>query len=288
MDKNLQEEMIEAIDGFKRITKEAEEILNKVMDMGVYSITNLNGIKLVSWSDGSWEDISAMLEAHYKGDIDITEYWKTGDTKEVKLNNGDILYLTLIGSNHDDLVKNINEATKAAFTVQSKILLERGKYMFNKCNSVAYSSWHESDMRIFLNTDFNNLLPKELQSLIKTVKKETYCYALKSEFSYLYRNSVISEEKIFLLSETEVRGKQLLDAYEYGNGSDGKHYEYYTSNGKRVKCRLKMDDSFNYWWLRSSLVDKHGFSYFRYVNNRGAIETYRSDGIIGVAPAFCI
>lgn len=282
--KELQNELIEAIDGFKRITKEAEEIL-KVMDMGVYSITNLNGIKLVSWSDGSWEDISAMLEAHYRGDIDITKYWKTEDTREIELNNGDKLYLTLIGSKHDNLVEDLNGITKASFTIQTKYCFGERR-MFNAYDKPYYSSWSDSDMRTYLNTEFKKTLPHELQYLIKSVKKNTYRYGFKGDIGELFRGSTTTEDSIFLLSEMEVYGAQTLGTKsDWGRGDDGTQYEYYKISSNRIKYLGKNEV---WWWLRSSRVNSSGNSRFRFVYSSGSAGDDFADITYGLAPAFCI
>lgn len=283
--KELQNELIEVIDGCKRITKEAEEILNKVMDMGVYSIATLNGIKLVSWADGSWEDISDMLEAHYRGDIDITEYWKTGDTRRIQLSTGESVELVLIGNKHDDLVKPINEVSKAAFTVQTKIC-EIGE-MFTDYKGPQYSLWSESLVRKYLNNKFKASLPSTLQSLIKRVKKETYRHGFKGD-AELYRTAIVTEDNIFLLSETEVFGTQNLGP-ECGYGADGIQYAYYKNSYNRIHYypenkHVFIDPS---WWLRSSGVNHRGESSFRIVSS-GSVGGIIANNANRLAPAFCI
>ena len=43
-------------------------------------------LKIVTFADGTDEEIAAMLEAHYAGDIDIEDYWNVGDTRKIHLN----------------------------------------------------------------------------------------------------------------------------------------------------------------------------------------------------------
>ena len=286
--KELQNELTDAIDECKRITKEAEELLNKVMDMGVYSITTLNGIKLVSWTDGSWQDIANMIEAHYNGDINIVDYWKCEDTRRIELKNGEFIDLVLIDNNHDDLVNPINGIRKAVFTVQTKNCLNTKMCMFNSYDDPKFSLWSNSDIRNYLNTEFYQNLPDELQSLIKTVMKVTYRYAYKPKFGPYYSESTTTKEAVFLLSEMEVYGTQALDASTYGSGSDGTQYEYYKTTSNRIKCLGIDGTSAQAWWLRSSIVHSNGGSYFRYVNSNGDVDYSSAYDTIGVAVAFCI
>ena len=89
-------------------------------------------IKIVTFADGTDEEISAMLEAHYQGKIDIEDYWSVGDTRVVHINaipsdsNNTISHvaqditMVIIGINHDDLQEQIGIRTKAAITVQCR------------------------------------------------------------------------------------------------------------------------------------------------------------------------
>ena len=267
------------------IMKYLENELKETIDT---TTTIDNGIKIVSWQDGSWEDIKAMIEAHYNGDIDITDYWKCEDTKRIKLNNGEFIDLVLIGNNHDDLVTEINGKSRTAFTVQTKNCLETKMSMFDSYNNPKFSLWRNSDIRKYLNTEFKLLLPDELQSLIKTIRKVTYCYGYTGTSSY-YRGSTTTEEAVFLLSEMEVYGTQELDASDWGSGSDGTQYEYYETASNRIKY-LGIDGTTAqaWWWLRSSRVNSNGYSFFRSVNGSGNIGTSFANSAYGVVAAFCI
>lgn len=40
---------------------------------------------IVSWADGTDEQLAAMLQAHYEGKLNIYDYWSVGDTRRVHL-----------------------------------------------------------------------------------------------------------------------------------------------------------------------------------------------------------
>lgn len=282
-------ETVNNIMKIKDLTNNAEKLMDNIKFNGQQESTGItNGIKIVNWSDGSWKDITKMLDAHYRGIINITDYWKTGDIREVELSTGEILYLTLIGKNHDNLANPINGITKAAFTVDSKYCLKTTKQMFLDYVISIYSLWSESIVRTYLNGLFRNSLPRELRDLIKTVTKDTYRYNYEDYDAYLYRGSITTQEDVFILSETEVYGKQLLGTEtSYGRGKDGIQYEYYKDKSNRIKC-LKENNKPNTCWLRTSVIDKGGNSNFRIVGKNGNPNLNKANNSSHIVPAFCI
>ena len=291
--KELQNEFNKLDFEYKQLEERRKKLMEQLMaiDSSLDTTTTIdNGIKIVSWKDGSWEDIGAMIEAHYAGDINITDYWKCEDSRRIKLKNGEFVDLVLIGNNHDDLVTSINGIRKAVFTVQTKNCLETKMSMFNDYhNDPKFSLWGNSDVRNYLNTEFKSLLPDELQSMIKTIRKVTYRYAYRPEFGPYYSESTTTKEAVFLLSEMEVYGTQALGSEsDWGRGSDGTQYEYYKTASNRIKC-LGIDGiSAQDWWLRSSSVYCFGGSGFRRVYRNGYVNGDFANYTYGVVPAFCI
>lgn len=288
--KELENEFIMLECKYKQLEEQRKnlmkQLIEKASSLDTCSITLVNGVKIVSWGDGSWEDIKTMMDAHYNGNIDITDYWKTGDTRRIQLSDGEFIDLVLIGSKHDDLIEDINGIGKAVFTVQTKNCLENERKM---CNLRSISLWSESDMRLYLNTKFYKKLPCELQYLIKPVKKNTYRYGFKGDIGELYRGTTTTKDYIFLLSEMEVSGTQYLGKEsDWGRGEDGIQYEYYKKESNRIKYLGIDRTSLAYWWLRSSLVGREGNSDFCYIYSTYGIDNNTADLSYGVAPAFCI
>ena len=161
--------------------------------------------------------------------------------------------------------------------------------MFDSYDDPKFSLWGNSDIRNYLNTEFYQNLPDELQSLIKTVMKVTYRYAYKPKFGPYYRGSTTTKEAVFLLSEMEVYGTQTMGTEsDYGRGEDGTQYEYYKTASNRIKYLGIDGTSSQHWWLRSSGVDSNGYSYFRGVDSDGSVSNSGAGGAGGVAVAFCI
>lgn len=254
--------------------------------------------RIVTWADGTYEEISAMLTAHYNGYINISDYWSVGDVRTIPLSamsatgvgetqpaqNAEVV---IIGFGHDDLVNPINGKSKAALSLQLKNGLEVVGYMYSAYNSPSYSLWDGSPRRTWCNSTFKNALPAELVSLIKTVTKKTWRYAHSSYSGY--RTQQTTNDDCFLISEFEVFGVQGLSTIDYGAvGEDGTQYEYYKTSSNRIKYLGVSGTSANTWWLRSSYVSNGGYSYFRSVNASGSVGNHSANSTRGVAPGFCI
>ena len=78
-----------------------------------------------------------MLDAHYRGDINIEDYWHVGDTRVVHIdatNSGtqdhaaQNMTMVIMDFNHDDLTTPINNRTKAAVSVGFREVLEEPEY----------------------------------------------------------------------------------------------------------------------------------------------------------------
>ena len=255
-------------------------------------------LKIVTWADGTYAEISAMLDAHYAGTINISDYWSSGDVRTIPLaemaatgvgeaHSAQNVEVAILGFEHDDLVNPINGKSKAALSLQLKNGLEVVGYMYSAYNSPSYSLWDGSPRRTWCNSTFKNALPAELVSLIKTVTKKTWRYAHSSYSGY--RTQQTTNDDCFLISEFEVFGVQGLPTTDYGAvGEDGTQYEYYKTTSNRIKYLGVSGTSANIWWLRSSGVSDSGYSFFRSVRTSGSVGDGYASGTIGVAPGFCI
>jgi hypothetical protein len=257
-----------------------------------------NYIRIVTWADGSETEISEMLEAHYLGKINISEYWSIGDIRNSyiryisKGTTGEEQYsqdiqLVIIGFNHDTLETNVNSRSKAAVTIQVNNSLNNAGYMNSKCNTQDYSLWKDSARRTWCNNDFVNSLP-ELKSLIRPVIKVTNRGA---DIAYSnYRGQEETVDTVFLLSDSEIfgNGSYLMNSISiYGAlNPDGTQYEYMETLNHRIKTIATVADS---WYGRSSYIDSSGSSIFIGVEDDGECNaSMYANRNNGIAPAFCL
>ena len=130
--------------------------------------------------------------------------------------------------------------------------------------------WEQSELRGRLNSgDLWSLLPSELQSKVKTVKKMT-----DNKGGGTAGTPSATTDKVFLLSTTEIYGDLQ---------SDGVQYEYYKSKGVTTSSYSGASSS-NYHWTRS--VYPGSSTNFRYVSSSGDWNNSHATSTSCVFPAF--
>lgn len=127
---------------------------------------------IVSWATGSDEDIATMLEEHYAGLLDVSDYWSLGDIRPISISSIPVQYvresqpaqtanLMIIGFNHDDLSDG---SGKAAITVcHDKYLSNLGVIHYS--GTVNYIKWSDSQRRSWCNDSYINALPEYIKNM---------------------------------------------------------------------------------------------------------------------------
>ena len=245
---------------------------------------------------GTIQQISDMLDAHYKGKINISDYWTVGDSRTESISeipSGTVgesqpvqeISLVIIGFNHDTLKSQLGSKTKAAVTVQTLNCLNNKGYINSNNSGVDYSLWSKSQRRTWCNNEFINAL-STLKGLVKPVVKLSNRHAHSSYSSY--RQQETTEDYAFLLSQWEIWGSQQISSYYYGTlPDDGIRYEYMRTDYNRIKS---VNGSTSVWWTRSSFMDAGYTARFAIINTNGSYTTIDDNAnySYGVAPAFCL
>ena len=259
-----------------------------------------DGVKIVTFADGTDAEIEKMIEAHYAGKINIGDYWAVGDKRIIHHNAmaatgvseshkaNDYAYV-IIGIEHDDLVTAINGKTKAAITIQTgRMLYLDTTTEYNSSYNVEHEcgymnasdtdsgGWEDCARRTWCNTVYKECLPTYIQNMMKQVKKLTSVGSQSSEIK-------ISNDYAFLLSEIEVFG-----SVKYSFTGEGEQYQYFknaTAN-RYKKPRYSSDYVSGYYWERSprSNISR----YFCYVGRSGDADYNITYGAYGIAPCLCI
>lgn len=269
-------------------------------DAGNRLIGEPEDLKIVAFADGTDAEIEKMIEAHYAGKINISDYWAVGDKRTIHHNAMDATGVSeshrandydyvIIGIEHDDLVTAINGKTKAAITIQTERMLyldttteynasydashECGYINDSNTNS---GGWEGCVRRTWCNNVYKKCLPTYIQNMMKQVEKLTSAGSRSSTIK-------ISNDYAFLLSETEIFGSA-----EYSYADEGKQYQYFKNATANRYKKPRFDDSFvsGHYWERSPYfgsvnsfchVDVSGKSHYN-----DAINSY------GIVPCLCI
>ena len=190
--------------------------------------TELSDEQLINlgFSTATPADVSVIKE--------LSELIQSGKARE-KYNVNDIISvcgyeLTIIGFDHDRDAKNPDKHT---ITVMAEALLPgRAYHSSGKCER----GWVDSEIRLYLNNDYINKIPVELLKHIVYVKKETHNYK---------GDKVVTVDKLFIPSESELFGSAIFSDYE-----DGARYEAFDNSDNRV--RFDENDDCAWYWTRSA------------------------------------
>ena len=202
---------------------------------------------------------SSVVYAKAKAAMDAGTKFST------KLTDGKTLEYRIVGINHDDLADGSGKAGLTFEATNSAL----GYQKMNATNTNA-GGWEKSELRGRLNSgDLWSLLPAELQSKVKAVKKLT-----DNQGGGKAGTPTATTDKVFLLSATEVWGDMQ---------SDGTQYEYYKSKGVTTSNYSGASSS-NRHWTRS--VSPSYSTGFRCVNGSGAWGNLKATNANCVFPAF--
>ena len=236
-------------------------------------------VEIVSWADGTDEQIAAMVAAADAGEIVLTDYWSAGDTRTVHLS----AMAASIGTGE----------THAAQDVQF-ILTDPGHYTLTNgqpCNFVVLQKdclnetgvmnqsetngggWNNCARRAWCNGTYRNAIPSSLRGIFKQFKVRTA--------NGPDSTAVESTDWFSLFSEKEIVG-----VTRFANSSaesQNSQLDYYKTPSNRMKRR---NGSTYGWWERSPR--SNGLLNFCLVSSNGSADTESANARRGLAPFGCI
>lgn len=252
-----------------------------------YTVTP-RGVKIVTWAGGTDEEVAAMLEAHYAGEINISDFWAVGDERTISLSAMGATGVeeshevqshkfVIIGLEYDELVTPINGITRAAITVQMKDVLNNAGYLH--VENLSHCGWVNCSRRTWCNSIFLNAIPNLIRSLVKEVNKLNS--KGQSPSGLEYDPAATTKDKCFLLSAAETRGYE-YEGYLYT--ANREKYEYYNTTSNMVKRNT--GGTGLTWWLRTPV--KNSGNRFRYITGEGICSGNNANYDYYISPAFCL
>ena len=223
----------------------------------------------ISFEDDSWKIISDHVKSGK------TKYYNVGDQKQVTIDGID--YTVRIANKSTPDVCNTEEFSQTAcgFVVEFVDVVE-DNVGFNFLNK-GEVNWKDSDLRGYVNNEFFNKLPTDLQdSIIETKVISGHGTNDESDFETTDKVYLLSTKEVYNSDWTTAKDKQRqLDYYSLKNVSSSTNKEYVVKkyNGENTS-----------WWLRTKYS---GYThYMQFINNDGNA-TYGA-GSHGISPAFRI
>lgn len=240
-------------------------------------------IEIVSWADGTDEQIAAMVAALDAGTLTVEETgWKVGDVRTVQLS---AMEKTGVGESHAaqtvQLVLSHAGATAGIsradgkpihFQVDQVASLNESGYM-NSSNTNS-GSWEGSARRTWCNAIYYGAIPETLRSIFKKMKVTT---------AATYNGSTLKESEDFFALRAE---KEIFGTRSYSNSTEAaalEQVEWYKTAANRKKLR---SGSADYWWERSPRASSSGN--FCYVDSDGGVNWSSASTTYGLAPFGCI
>ena len=247
------------------------------------------GVEIVTWADGTDEQIAAMLEAHYAGQIDVTEYWNVGDERTVHLN---AMAATGVGESHvaqdvtmvlmnaggKTLTTPIGSVTECAFIVGQKNMLANGTTLeggYMNSSNTNTGGWNQCARRTWCNEVYKAALPSTFVGILKQHQNITAAGTGST--------TTTSNDYVALPAEKEVFGS--VTYADSTAETSLTQFKYYETASNRIKNQGNAGSA-DYWWERSpSYNNGTGFCL---VSNVGAATTYNATWTIGLAPFGCL
>ena len=143
-------------------------------------------LTIVTWADGTDEQIVNMINSHYAGEIDLTDYWNVGDVRKVNLSSvpgiksTEYHYaktnknLVLMNAGGKELTTPINGHTECAFVVGFDAYLgwyeERGVMNSTATNA---GGWNATERRTWCNEVFPDSFSSSIKGIFKQYKNVT-------------------------------------------------------------------------------------------------------------------
>lgn len=236
-------------------------------------------VKIVTWADGTDEEIVAMVAAADAGEIDLSDYWSAGDTRTVHLSAmsaygglsdkhaAQDVQFVLTDPGHYTLA---NGEPCNFVVLQKDSLNEKGSM---NSTGTSRGGWDDCARRLWCNGTYRNAIPATLRPIFKQFKT----YAANGSGS----TAVESTDYFALFSEKEIFGST-----EYADSTaeaQNSQLTWFKTSSNRIK---RMDGSAYRWQERSPYSSST--RQFCVVTDNGNAAMSSASSSNGLAPFGCI
>lgn len=240
-------------------------------------------VKIVTWADGTDEEIVEMVAAADRGEINLSDYWAVGQERKVTLKamaKGAVgethvsqeVTFVLMNAGGKELESPVESGrTECSFVVGMKNCLEEIGHM--NSSDTNSGGWKSCPRRTWCNNTFKNSIPSTLLQIFKRFKN------LSANDG---RTSKINEtlDWFSLAAEIEVFGNVTNSII-----GEGTQFQWYKTAANRRK-KYSVSGTAAVWWERSVLKDTD--THFCSVLNDGTSTWTSASGYLGISPFGCI
>lgn len=271
---------------------------------------SINALKIVSFANGTDEEISKMLTAYYNDEISWEDMgWAVGDTRLISLSamtapnpnssttwEAQNITVVIVDHDHTDLATPINGHTKSCITVQTRECLNNLTSTYDTTGHICvngdstydttFTKWSNLYMRTYLNSTVLGAFSSDFKSMIKP----------SSHYRHTNYNTADSElvtDTLFLPSYPELFGTTSYSYYTVTSPAEGTQFAYYTTSANRIKYgnnNGEANGTKTWWWQGSAnsyYTSSDGYHWCGVLPG-GSAGDYRGDRASGLAPAFAM
>lgn len=227
-------------------------------DKGTY-IAEVSFVKIVTWADGTDEEVAAMVAAAHKGAIKLSNYWAVGDERKVHLSAMPATNVSETHAEQDVTMVLMNEGgvpladgSECNFVVGQKNALTETGYM-NSSNTNS-GSWGNCARRKWCNEVYFAALPTYLQNMFKKMTTKTPLTETDSGWQSVEDMIALPSGAQVWATDAAAKAASIYGAASYlpkaEFSGDIVQFEWYKTSANRIK---KNGDSGAtcFWWERS-------------------------------------
>ena len=244
---------------------------------GYVTIDSSSTAKITNFSSHSLARIASNIRNG------TTSLYNVGDTRKISIDGTNYTLRIVNNSTPSECSNEGFSQTACGFVVEFVDIIEQRTMGSNG------NAWDGTNVRKYLNGDFFNKLPTELQDLI------IYTNAI----SNYYNGTTSTTDKVYLLSPAEI-----FDGLTGNDADKTRQLDYYKKLGVTTanyeKAIKKYNDTNSPWWLRSYYKSSYtllsnpilaaipDICDFYYVTSNGNYDNAKEENTYGISPAFRI
>ena len=230
-----------------------------------------------SFEEDDWSTISKNVKRNN------TSCYQVGDTKEVELEGFGTHTVRISNmSTPDGCSTEEFSQTACGFVVEFAdiVALKRmnhDTYDGHQFGDGNNGGWPATELYQYVQNDIYNAMPNDIKAVIKDTK-------VISGHSYINDNNFITNDKLYLLSRTEIWNT----SDTYSTSIPTRQLDYYKNNNVTDNYNSIVTKMYNgtikEWWTRSTI--DYDCDYFFFANTSGRSISDRTIYDFGVSPAF--
>ena len=254
-------------------------------------------IRIVTWADGTDEEVAAMVAAADKGAIKLSDYWAVGDERKVKLS---AMAATGVGE-----TQAVQEVTMVLMNVGG-VTLQNGKecnFVVGQKNSLATygymnssdtnsGSWGNCARRKWCNEVYFKALPEYFQNMLKMMETKTPLAEGAGAEVQTVEDMIALPASAQVWKDDATAVASRSDGYSYCAREDFniglEQWEWFKTPANRVKKQGDTGSAYGWWERSPSSYPSRVGQCFCFVYAGGAANAHYATALYGLAPFGCI